>query len=198
MTAYIFDTVLRRGVTQNQVPALTQKARNWFRDTAQNTRVTPTMLINKNQSKLVNRIEIGKLYLYGYDPKMKQELPYYDRFPLVFPFRKASGGFYGINMHYLPYRFRAKLMDELYNLTTNKTYDESTKLRLNYNILNGVTRFRFFKPCVKHYLSNHVTSRFLLIDSKEWDIALFLPVERFAKATKEQVWKDSTRIINGV
>jgi hypothetical protein len=37
-----------------------------------------------------------------------------------------------------------------------------------------------------------------LIPSNEWDIALFLPLERFAKESITNVYKDSRMIINGI
>jgi hypothetical protein len=36
-----------------------------------------------------------------------------------------------------------------------------------------------------------VQSRFLEITADEWDIAVMLPVESFAKAKKNKVWSES-------
>jgi len=138
---------------------------------------------------------VGSLYMYYYDPKHKATLPYYDRFPLVFPYRKVPGGFMGINMHYLPLRLRAKLMDALYDVTNNDKFDETTKLKMNYNVLSSAAKFKYFAPCVKHYLNEHVRSKFLYVYPSEWDISLFLPLERFQGATKQQVWADSKKLI---
>jgi hypothetical protein len=62
---------------------------------------------------------------------------------------------------------------------------------LSYKILGGASRFSYFKPCVKKYLFSHVGSSFMYIAPDEWDVALMLPTERFAKATNSQVWADS-------
>ena len=43
----------------------------------------------------------------------------------------------------------------------------------------------------------HVKSRFIKIESAEWDIALFLPTERFQKSSKQTVWKDSRAEVRG-
>ena len=102
-----------------------------------------------------------------------------------------------INMHYLPWGFRARLMDSLYTITTNKRYDENTKLKISYQTLNAASKFKFFKPCVKKYLTTHVRSQFLKVDPKEWDIALFLPVERFQGAKIEEVWAKSAKQMKG-
>ena len=160
-----FDEILAQGVRAGQIPARTQQSRDWFRTTAKRTRVTPESVIrgvNELDTRIVLRM--GKMYLLNYDPKHKATLPYYDRYPLIFPVdQPAPGGFYGINMHYLPHVLRARLMDALYSLSRDKRYDEKTRLRLSYSILNGATKYKAFKPTFKRYLSNHVRSRFIEI-----------------------------------
>jgi len=38
-------------------------------------------------------------------------------------------------------------------------------------------------------------SRFIYINPTEWDIALFLPLAQFEKASKQQVYADSRRMV---
>jgi hypothetical protein len=195
--ATLFDDILVRGVRQGQVPARTQDARDWFRDKARQNRSNaryPNNLMKEGQK--VSTPVIGNMYHFFYDPKGKQTLPYYDRFPLIFMVGPAPKGFYGINLHYLPPKLRAALMDNLYEITSNKRYDESTKLRISYDILKGASKYRYFKPTFKHYLDSHVKSEFLKIDSVEWDIALFLDTARFEKASRQKVWSDSRKMIS--
>ena len=193
--AIVFDDLLAKGVRAGEVPARTDGARDWYRDRARRTRISPQTLIKSDRDRLTSKVLIGKMYHFFYDPKHKKTLPYYDRFPLIFPFKKVRGGFLGINLHYLPLRLRAKLMDELYTLSRDKRYDENTRLRLSYNVLNGAAKYKYFKPCVKHYLTPHVKSRFLEIYAAEWDIALFLPTEKFVGAVKGKVHADSRKMI---
>jgi len=176
-----------------QVPARTSEARNWYRNTAQQVNITPSRLMKENKSKFTTGTEPGSMMLFNYDPKLKRDLPYYDTFPLIFVVGPAEKGFYRLNMHYLPLKQRAMLMDALYNLTTNSRYDDSTKLKLSYQLLKKASTYKYFKPCFKHYLHRHVKSRKMLIDSVEWDIALFLPIQRFQKASAAQVYSDSLR-----
>ena len=193
--AIVFDDLLAKGVRAGEIPARTDSARDWYRNRARTTRVTPDRLIRSDRERLTCRVMIGRMYHFFYDPKHKKTLPYYDRFPLIFPFKRVRGGFLGINLHYLPLRLRAKLMDELYTLSRDNRYDENTRLRISYNILNGAAKYKYFKPCVKHYLTPHVKSRFLEVYAAEWDIALFLPTERFVGANKRAVHADSRKMI---
>jgi hypothetical protein len=199
----IFTNILQQGRTNRTTTGILRPgsldARDWYRDLALSVRsVQVESIIRKNQQYNRTFIKPGFMYLFNYDPKMKDELPYYDRFPLVFPFEADGEGFLGMNLHYIPPLFRARLMDSLYDLTNNTRFDETTKLRISYNMLKSFARYKYFKPCVKRYLNSHVRSKFLLVPSNEWDLALFLPLERFTKSTKQSVYRDSRKIINGV
>src|SRR5690606_41052373 len=44
----------------------------------------------------------GRFYLYKYDPKTKEQMPYYDAMPLVLITDVTPDGWYGINFHYMP------------------------------------------------------------------------------------------------
>lgn len=201
MAAKLFDDILLKGIRSGNVPARTQAARDWYRDQAKQVRkaeVRDTKLIREmGTDRYESRFRIGHMYMFGYDPKHKKTLPYFDRFPLIFPINRAKGGFLGINFHYLPLPLRAKLMDSLYDISSNNRYDETTKLRLSYGILSGASKYKEFKPTVKHYLSRQVRTKMVYIHPTEWDIAIFLPTAQFEGATQTKVWADSRKIIRG-
>lgn len=196
MVAYVFDNILTKGVRAGQIPARTQAARRWYRNEAEKVDVTPSKLMRENGSKVVRGYEVGSMMLFQYDPKFKRKLPYYDTFPLVFPIEPRDNGFLGLNMHYLPLRQRAMLMDALYTLRTDSRYDESTALKISYQILKRSARYKLFKPCVKHYLSSNIKSRRIKIDPVEWDMALFMPLQRFQKASSSQVYSKSMEMVS--
>lgn len=134
---------------------------------------------------------MGGLYYFVYDPKGKNDLPYYDRFPLVLPLKRHSDGFIGLNIHYLPIRYRLIFMKKLLNFAIYNDEDEIKRIRITYPMLDASSRLKEFKPCIKHYLYNHIKSRILAVEPNEWDIAIHLPVQQFKKAQPKTVWKDS-------
>ena len=194
--AALFDDILLKGIRTGQAPGKTAQAREWYRTQAK--AITRTQRNRSQGDKLIkelksdkerrqdSRFMMGNMYLFAYDPKHKDTLPYYDRFPLIFPINKAKGGFLGINMHYLPPILRAKLMDELYKVLNNRNIDETTKLSASYKVLNSATKFKEFAPCIKHYLNAHVRTKPAYINPAEWDIALFLPTQKFVGATQRK------------
>ncbi len=173
-----------------------KKSKSWF-DTQVNIltkqNLTPQKVLAGNPDQLTTTLIPGNLYMYGYDPKLKKELPYYDRFPLVFPFRKTTDGFIGLNMHYLPYNLRIMLLDRLLTFKTNNRMDETTRLKYSWATIDGVSKFDAAIPCVKQYLTGHVKTQFRKVDSNDWATAMLLPVERFVGASKQEVWTESRR-----
>jgi hypothetical protein len=158
--------------------------------------ITPGVFEKRtDEARKVSSMEFGYMYAFKYDPKTKNDLPYYDTFPLIFPVRMDSDGFLGINFHYLPPVLRAKLMNALYSTLTNKKYDDTTKVKISYSILQSASKYRFFKPMLKKYLRSHVRSQFLEVQVNEWDIAIFLPTESFRKADTGRVWEESRKKI---
>ena len=194
----IFDNILIQGARQGIIPARTVAAREWYRSAAGKlmSNITPGVFEKRtDEARKVSSMEFGYMYAFKYDPKMKKELPYYDTFPLIFPVRIDSDGFLGINFHYLPPVLRAKLMNALYSTLTNKKYDDTTKVKISYSILQSASKYRYFKPMLKKYLRSHVRSQFLEVQVNEWDIAIFLPTESFRKADTGRVWEESRKKI---
>tara|TARA_Y100000310_G_scaffold301067_1_gene337202 strand:- start:1575 stop:2135 length:561 start_codon:yes stop_codon:yes gene_type:complete len=168
-----------------------QSAVNWFtRNVKRLSKISPAQLW-QNRDNLVNNTQIGKMYMFYYDAKTKNELPYWDKFPLVIPIEPYSDGFLGMNFHYLKPKYRQTLLTQLLTLASDKNLGESTKIRATYNLLNSGRKYKWFKPTIKRYLSKHVRSRFLMVDAKDWEMAILLPVERFQKASAKKVWEDS-------
>lgn len=181
----------RAGITPR-----TEQSREWFRKRAQAMRrLNREELMKADSLTRTNSSVVGNMYMFFYDPKTKDTLPYYDQFPLVFVLGEAKGGFHGLNLHYLPPILRARLLDSLLDLKNNNKYNESTRLKLSYEILNSSTKFKEFKPCFKHYLTSHVKSRFAQVPAAEWEIATFLPMAQWKKSSSNQVYRQSRKLI---
>lgn len=120
---------------------------------------------------------IGKMYFFWYDPKHKDTLPMYDRFPLVFPIERYPDGFLGINVHYLSFPERSYLLNTLMKFRNNNKMDQTTKLRVTYDVLNNTRKIAgTMRPGLKRYLFTQVRSPFVEVTADEWDKAMQLPV----------------------
>ena len=179
-------------------PGETEASRVWYYQSSRKlANINPREVLRDTAARENSRnyVTPGRLYMFLYSPKNANTLPYYDRFPLVFPYEVTEKGFTGINMHYLPPAYRAVLMDGLLDYLSPNEDENRTKIRLTYELLTSVSRLRFYKPAVRQYLNNFVRSRFLLVPSNEWNMALMLPLQRFSKANIQTVYKESRQII---
>lgn len=171
------------------------KSSKWYRDNVRQLFNNPPShaKIMSDQERLSNKIIPGKMYLFAYDAKLKEVLPYYDMFPLVLPFKPYKDGFLGLNFHYIPYQARVAVLNKLMTYTNDKSMSEKTKIMVSWKMLNGAAHHPAIAPCVKRYLYPHVKSRFLTINANEWTTAVMLPIESFHGATKTKVWADSKK-----
>ena len=125
--------------------------------------------------KTVGRLKPGMLVAYEYDPKYKAELPFYDRFPLVFILQVNKDGWVGINLHYLHPNVRADLFYQM----------EKNKVQFSENEMT--------KAATKRYLARHAVTRLKEFPNEMWELAAQLPFENFKNSNKYNVWKDTNR-----
>lgn len=177
-------------------------AARWFRSEVQRLIKDPFEVQHKEMNRYTRRqpvmsmpkpTDIGKMFFYKYDPKHKETLPYYDIFPLILMVKPLEDGWQGLNLHYLPPKQREILIYRLMVTLSDTRLDNHTRLKINYDLLKGVSKFRYFEPCFKRYLVDHVKSNVRPIPIRHWAKAILLPVAKFKKASITTVWADSRR-----
>lgn len=208
-----FDTKdINKAVSKIYKPEDVRNARNWFKQEVRDIMANPWSLGNmvpdrlklrwysKGQGKmsLPKPLDIGKMFFYGYNPKTKDTLPYYDMFPLILMVRGLSDGWHGLNLHYLPPKQREILITNLMDTMSNTRLDDKTRIKMNYQMLSNVAKYRYFKPCFKRYLVSHTTSAVRPVPFNKWPNAIMLPVARFKKASITTVWSDSLKTARGM
>ena len=137
-----------------------------------------------NPKVLRLRANLGDLFCYYYNPKHRMTLPYYDRFPMIMLIGYEKETFLGLNFHYLNPRIRAILLDRV-----------TAKIAGGLIRWEKIMRIPQIAPTVKRYRYDHIVRKVIPIEEKENEIAIFLPLERFKKASKSKVWADSKKRI---
>lgn len=132
---------------------------------------------------------IGGMFIYGYDPKWKDKLPWYDTLPVVIPISILKDGrILGLNLHYLPPMLRAQLLDILVDYK-RRAGTPRAYMQLSYQMLKGIASHRLIAPCIHSYLPSHITTNIARIDDEYWEQVCMLPLQQFQKASAEQVWR---------
>lgn len=135
-----------------------------------------------------NKVFIGGMFIYTYDPKWKDVLPWYDTLPCVIPVELYDDGWLGLNVHYLPPVLRAKLMDKLIEYR-KKALSDAAYMKVSYQLLKSVIKTKMFAPCIHRYLGAHVTSRLIQVSDEYWEEVAMLPLQQFEKKSAQQVWR---------
>lgn len=85
-----------------------KEANTWFNKSLKN-------FLDKSVVKKPNRFTPGKLYVFRYDtPKYENELPWWDRNPVVLALDPVNGNDCGINLNLLPVAVKETLLDEVH------------------------------------------------------------------------------------
>ena len=148
----------------------------WFQTNVRDIRRVPSSLLKENQN-FVTRFELGKMYMFMYDAKTKDKLKYYDYFPITICLKRYSTGFMGVNLHYLSPKYRALLMDGLYEFY--REIEDESYFQIKYPTIKSVSKLRWAKPCIKQYQFSYIDSRIVEVRPEHMDMAVMLPSQRF-------------------
>ena len=176
-----------------EIEERTDESLAWFRGNLRRIRLRVDE-VARTQGETVqpSEMRMGEMFMYVYDAKYKETLPWYDKFPLVILLEKNPTGFLGLNLHYIAPRFRAKFLDKLYEYETDRGLEDEKRFMITYELLRSVTDLKYGIPCLKKYLWGHIDSRIQRIDPDHWDVVSMLPLQRFT-VNANTVYADSKR-----
>ena len=170
----------------------TDRSATWYRSQVNRIASGKTAGQLFREGKLQARPSVGRLNLFGYNPKLRNKLPYYDIFPLVLPLEPIKNGFMGMNFHYLPPLLRFRLLERMQARASDRRFDSKTRFEVNYD---NVKAIKLVKPTIKKYLYAYVQTGFLRINADDAAVAIYLPVQRFKKAPEATVYADSRKFL---
>ena len=194
----IFDTI--RGMAED-AGVYSQNYRRglrWFRNTIdvqlKGTNRGEANKLFADSARVTKQILPGHFYMFYYpEPKHKDRLKYYDRFPLFLCIGKTDKHLLGLNLHYYPPKMRTLLFLDLLQYRNTTNIEDNTRLFVNYNRMKRDPRLREMDLSIKKYLRSKIRSRIIHIKGPEWPIALYLPFERFRHIGRQQVWAETRR-----
>ena len=173
----------------------------FFQQRVRTLKLTAEGFYKQSDLQKAKRYLEGRMYTFFYNAKTKNKLPYWDRFPLVLILELKEDGFTGLNLHYIPPRYRVRLLYELYKfiiLDDDEYAEEEMRMRIKmtYQLLTGISKLKMFKPCFKRYLTAQIDGRALEITPNYWDTMAMLPLAQWQKENARYVYSESLDIIN--
>lgn len=184
------------GLSPSDLKKRSVEGLEWFRNRVRDVRSnTGTFLESGTATDTLTGAQLmGGMYMFVYDAKYQDTLPYWDRFPLVIVTDLTKNGFQGLNLHYLSPRDRVKLLDGLYAMTVKETVEKDLRFDFSYNDIKSISKLKLAKPCLKKYLFSHTVGNIMRVDPKYWDLVAMLPSQQFT-INANTVYAESRRKI---
>lgn len=163
-----------------------RQARNALQWYFNRLRITAKYNADKNYKAFatVHSLRRGGLFQYTYDPKWKDTLPYYDKFPLIIPIKMTHNGWIGLNVHYLPPQLRAVIFDDI----VEHGMKNKNVMMVSMAWVEAYKKHPVIRGAIKRYLWKHVTSPLVEIREEEWATIVMLPSHVFVKKSARDVW----------
>ena len=183
----------------------------------ENTYIQLLLFLQKEQKLSVpNRLLPGQLIFFNYKPisdgynstkraqtnkKIKNNVKssrtkdkYYDIFPLVFVTETHTGGFEGVNLHFLDPDLRKFLFDSIMEgvaVIGHSKEEWRQRLLLDYERLDSRKQFRYFRPCYRRYSWKGMKKRPVVLPFDMWEEMAKSEISRFKNASRARVYKES-------
>jgi hypothetical protein len=170
------------------------KATNWLASNLSKIKTTMKQdnFIDAKKKVIRKSMTPGKMVFYGYIPKTKDVLQFWDEFPVVIILHEQPGGFLGLNLHYLPPSKRANFLNSLLTFVTDPKWalnnNTNVEFALSYGLLKTTSKLKDFKPCIKRYYYKHIITKVAYIEPVEWKTIPFFPLDKFKGASRADVW----------
>ena len=187
--------------TPSELQERSLESLRYFQQRVRSLKLTAEGFYKQSDLQKAKRYLEGRMYTFFYNAKTKKKLPYWDRFPLVIILDLREDGFTGLNLHYIPPRYRVRLLYELYKyviLDDDEYAEEEMRMRIKmtYQLITGISKLKMYKPCFKRYLTTHIEGRALEITPNYWDTMAMLPLAQWQKENARTVYSESIRKIN--
>jgi hypothetical protein len=168
--------------------------KNWFKNSLNEKE-------NHKLEKLPNSslIEVGKLYKFNYNPKLEEELDFYDAYPLMLNLGQTSTHILGLNFHHFPPKIAKYIMKiildgyknhikkETNNLKKNAFFIMQKGIPINYKILNRMFSSTNVSFSIRSYIKTRINN-VVGCSFETWTDVLELDDAKMVKKSKEQVW----------
>jgi hypothetical protein len=127
--------------------------------------------------RFTNAVEIGKMYWFYYELDNWERFLYWDSMPLVIVTDVTETTFTGINIHYLPNKYRIQLFLTIMNQRTNsKILNRNTKMLINPEELQI---FPNYSMLVHQYKRKNIKAGPYEVSGESWGAAVAMPLADF-------------------
>lgn len=126
----------------------------------------------------------GRMYLYSYDALYKDVLPIWDALPLIIFMDFRTNGFTGLNVHYISFMNKRRLLKKLESIARDDKVVGGKKVLLSYKMIKGFSSVKDIETGFKRYRFDRLRSQFIEIPYDDWKYIVYLPIAKWHKKKK--------------
>jgi len=190
MVSKVLSTVAK--MLPEELTSGTEDSLQWFRTNVRDLKIKPQVIMRGLEAVTNTGLKQGGVYMFHYDAKWKDTLPYWDKYPIVVPLELYSDGFLGINIHYISPSMRVPLLSKMFEFTMEGEQDD--RMQLDYDLTQIESGLRNAGPCIKRYLTSHIGARITKVPREQWETLMMMPTAKF-NVNANTVYADSRRKI---
>ena len=193
MVSKVLSTVAK--LLPEEIESGTEDSLQWFRTNVRDLKIKPQVIMRGLEAVSNTGLKQGGVYMFYYDAKWKDTLPYWDKYPIVVPLELYSDGFLGINIHYISPSMRVPLLQKMFEFTKdNEELEGDARMLIDYDTTQLESEIRNAGPCIKRYLTSHIGARITRVPKEQWETLMMMPTAKF-NVNANTVYADSRRKI---
>ena len=193
MVSKVLSTVAK--LLPKEIESGTEDSLQWFRTNVRDLKIKPQVIMRGLEAVSNTGLKQGGVYMFYYDAKWKDTLPYWDKYPIVVPLELYSDGFLGINIHYISPSMRVPLLQKMFEFTKdNEELEGDARMIIDYDTTQLESGLRNAGPCIKRYLTSHIGARITRVPKEQWETLMMMPTAKF-NVNANTVYADSRRKI---
>ena len=193
MVSKVLSTVAK--MLPEELTSGTEDSLQWFRTNVRDLKIKPQVIMRGLEAVSNTGLKQGGVYMFYYDAKWKDTLPYWDKYPIVVPLELYSDGFLGINIHYISPSMRVPLLQKMFEFTKdNEELEGDARMLIDYDTTQLESELRNAGPCIKRYLTSHIGARITRVPKEQWETLMMMPTAKF-NVNANTVYADSRRKI---
>jgi hypothetical protein len=154
-------------------------------------KVKRQILSNSVKDYYSSKIRAGTMWTFQYEAETRNDLDFWDRFPLIILLISDSddpNSFLGMNLHYLYPKYRRLVLLSLLGYMNGDL--SNTESRIMLMNLNRLRKFpnRYGRVCIRRYKYKNIKGKMLRVPPEHWMKAIYLPTYHFVGASANKVW----------
>jgi hypothetical protein len=172
---YVKNRIKELSKESGSINAAKKTAEKWFEDSVKSRKLTEAEYTRA-------RFEPGKIYVFEYTP-ITENLPWFDKNPVVLAIEQVDGNDLGINLNLLPVEFKEQLLDDLYNRLERQINRASSgkrgldaegqkPLRITYDGMKAYLKRFGFDFAIRQYATTRKSQQVVVAYERWPEIAL--------------------------